>query len=108
MANAVITGGLLFGYCKGYTTLKGAECPIDVQLQTAAVLGASKLLVDHAIQEDPVARAVATGTLFAGSMWGVFDDQSWFRWLALGTAASYISDLVLPAPKPKRVEEDEF
>lgn len=103
--NALLTGGMLFGYCKGYTTIKGVECPIDVQLQTAGVLAASKLVSDTALP-DPVMRAASTGALFSGSMFLLFDDKNWFRWAALGTAASYISDVLLPPQQPRQMEDD--
>ena len=97
--NAALTGGLALGFCKGYTTVRGTECPLDIQVQTAGVLGASKLLVEQVVSPDPIMRAVATGSVFAGGMYGLFDDKSWMRWVALGTAASYIADVVLPPQK---------
>ena len=99
--NAAVTGGLALGFCKGYTTLRGSECPLDIQIQTAGVLGASKLLVEQALPPDALTRAIATGSVFAGGMFGFFQDKQWMRWVALGTAASYIADVLLPPPVPQ-------
>ena len=92
--NALVAAGIVFGTTKTYGMFNNIEVPMAVYGQGAAIMGVSKILADNGTK-DPVIRALASGGLYAGISFSIFNDNNWALNLALGATSSYIADIVL-------------
>ena len=98
MAQPLIAGALVFGVGKGYASVKGFDAPIDMYISHAAMMGAAKIAADTTTK-DIAQRAVSSGLLFAGMCYLLYKDDNWVINGALGVGASYVADIVVPAPE---------
>ena len=92
--NALVSAGLVFGTTKAYGMANTLEIPMSVYSQAAAIMGASKIVADNG-SNDPVTRAILSGALYSGISFVVFKDPNWALNIALGSSASYLSDIAL-------------
>ena len=110
MAQPLIASGVVFAVTKGFGIINKLD---DIELSTyltfAGMMGASKIVADLSVP-DPIQRAVGSGLLFAGACYLVFKNENWALNGALGVGASYLADIVVPAPPPPKEEdtEDEY
>jgi hypothetical protein len=92
--NALVSAGLVFGTTKAYGMANTLEIPMSVYSQAAAIMGASKIVADNG-SNDPVTRAILSGALYSGISFVAFKDPNWALNIALGSSASYLSDIAL-------------
>jgi hypothetical protein len=103
MAQALLASTALFAIAKTTTMLQNTDVPIEIQFQTAATLGASKI-VASSLGDDFIMNALASGSLFAGAMYLTQGSDAWIRWMALGTACSLLADSLLPSQNTREPE----
>lgn len=92
--NALVSAGLVFATTKTYGLVNNIDVPLPIYGQGAAIMGVSKILADNG-SKDPVIRALASGGLYAGISFSIFNDNNWALNLALGATSSYIADIIL-------------
>jgi hypothetical protein len=102
---AALTAGLFLGVAKVYTTSQGVNAPIAGQAAVAGVLGASALAVRTVPSANPAIRALTTGSVFAGAMYLLGNDEDLVTHAVLGTICAYAADLILPENMPEEVNE---
>jgi len=95
MAQPLVAGGIVFGVGQGLAMWQKSDAPLSLFATHAGMMGASKVAADLAVK-DTVQRALAAGAVYAGLCFLLFKDESWALNGALGVAASYAADLVLP------------
>ena len=93
---AAVASGLFLVFAKVYTTSQGINAPIAGQAAVAGVLGASALAVRSVPSANPAVRALTTGSVFAGAMYLLGNDEDLVTHAVLGTLCTYAADLVLP------------
>ena len=84
----------LLAVAKGYCTAAVVDAPLDIQLQTAAILGASHFVSELGTSGDPLNTALSTGALFTAAMF-LLGDRAIVRNGVLGVALSYIAETAL-------------
>jgi hypothetical protein len=102
---AGLTAVLFLGVAKAYTTSQGVNAPIAGQAAVAGVLGASALAVRTVPSANPAVRALTTGSVFAGAMYLLGNDEDLVTHAVLGTICAYAADLILPENVPEEVNE---
>ena len=99
---AAVTAGLFLALAKVYTTSQGINTPIAGQAAVAGVLGASALAVRSVPSANPAIRALTTGSVFAGAMYILGNDEELVTHAVLGTVCAYAAELI----HPENVAED--
>jgi hypothetical protein len=89
-----VSAGILFSIAKLYAVSQGLPVPTSVQLTTSAALGASAYIAQYTEQDNAAVKALTTGSLFAGVMYFGFGSSDVVTYGVLGTAASYLADIV--------------
>ena len=105
MSQPLVATGLAFGITKAYSSMNETDIPNATLIQHAALLGATKYVVDMSIENDPIQKAIGTGVVFAGLCYVFLKDETWMMNGALGVGASYIADIIVPTPKKEEEEQ---
>ena len=64
---------------------------MNVAWVNAGVLGLSAYATQVSKQENPAVQSMSTGTLYAGIMYGAFENENLLRTAIIGTACSYVA-----------------
>jgi hypothetical protein len=103
--DALVAGGLFFVGARGYTTVMGVDASAQTQLIVSGVMAGSAYVSSLTGQNDPAVRALTAGTIFAGSMYALGNENLVLH-AALGTVATYGATLLLTMDEKKEDEED--
>lgn len=108
MEQAALTSGLFFGAAKLYTISQNVRASATGQAVVAGVLGASALAVRVVPAANSAVRALTTGSVFAGAMYVLGNDEDLVTHAVLGTICAYAADLILPENVREGVNGLEF
>lgn len=91
----IFTAGVWIGLTQLYAILTDRDLPMNVVLVNAGVLGLSSYATQVSHQDNnPAMKAISTGTLYSGIMYGAFANEQVVRDAMIGTACSYTAELL--------------
>ena len=96
----------LLAIAKGYCTASDVSVPIVVQLQTAAVLGASHYVSELGGDGDPLRTAMTTGALYTAILF-FLGDRAVVRNGVLGVSLSYIAETSFGKDNAKEADDSD-